>query len=83
MRLYKFIPLLLISLIVGMGIYTDRHIKTIHVTENDLVRWCVDRTNEKPYDIEAVNYYCYELHGLEYARAGFKPNYDKYPPIWW
>jgi len=51
---------------------------TIHITEQDLVRYCLDRRREQA-DAKEIEYYCRDLGGDYYIAQGVKPNYNEFP----
>lgn len=70
----------LLAFVIAVGWHTDRAMKkhTITITEQDIVRYCLDGRRAK-LGAKDIEYYCHELGGDEYMAKGFKPNYDKYP----
>ena len=69
-----------LSLLAVDGWYANRKIKehTIVITEQDIVRYCLDSRREKR-SAKDIDYYCRDLGGDEFIAKGFKPNYDKFP----
>ncbi len=82
----KYFPYLSLSFmtasLVFSSMWLDKHQEHVVITEQDEVRWCMNRLTDSPHNQKAINYYCYELHGFELMDRGVKPNYDKFPKLY-
>lgn len=76
----------LVMLLIVMGViyvatsYVEKHRQVVHITEKDIVRYCMERRRTHASE-KSVTYYCKDLGGDRYAAEGFKPNYDEFPPM--
>lgn len=79
-RIMPIVVVFFLALFAAGGWYTDRQMKehTITITEQDVVRYCLDSRRAKLGDKDE-KFYCKDMGGDEFMAKGFKPNYDKFP----